>query len=729
MKFKKGFCVFPVEKRKKKSHILDQHNAATDSSAQIAKWAKRWPGCNWGLACEKSGIVILDIEKAGLKEWAKITNRNEDPQTYRVMTGGGGVHYYFQAKPGMRYKRLLISDFDKIEIKHRNGTVNIPPSITSKPYRAVDEKQKIAEVPLWLEDMMERVIVKKKKKKARYKFAYIKKICDALQEVTFGYNDWLRIGMALHHYFKGSDKGYELFESITFGINYEEGDENEASIKWESFKNDSEGGDTVTIRTLIRLARDLGCDMPNPAEGEITPSFEKVEVVPQWINETNGMSTTDNISFLVDDINKQGLFMFKDGDIGQLTTEDDGQKSFKILKPNNFKNVLMSYRYRFFPDPEKLEPSYKPASQMWLQHKRRTTYHDVAFSPKEMPGYLNLWSAIPCKAKWGDTTELEFYIKEILCNGHQGKADYVTKYLAHLVQKPHEQSPISLVFIGVEGTGKGLLTDGLMKGILQRFQYSIQERSILKARFNKPLAFRFLTVLNESTWKGDKELHNALKRLTGGANLQLEEKFGGFYEVRNYSRYMITANEKDTIHLGIGNRRFLVIENSEKYNNHPRVKKLWGEVKTGELVNIFYDYLLCQDLTNFKPFDYPNHLDDGAIETKIESLNSVGRFWYDLFFENPAQIVGKKGIEKKAVFEAYKVYEDITKGYQKDIDSTKFWLQTRKVVGGFRQKRLRVEGELQLVLREPLEKLRDRFKEITRINSISDLEKEQYEIR
>ncbi len=64
-----------------------------------------------------------------------------------------------------------------------------------------------------------------------------------------GYDEWVRVGMALHHETGGSEEGFELFCSVS-------DDPDEAKSKWRSFGRADSSSNPVTARALIKLAKD-----------------------------------------------------------------------------------------------------------------------------------------------------------------------------------------------------------------------------------------------------------------------------------------------------------------------------------------------------------------------------------------------------------------------------------------------------------------------------------------
>lgn len=68
------------------------------------------------------------------------------------------------------------------------------------------------------------------------------------------YDDWVLVGMALHHQFQGEDRGLELWHEWSQGAaNY---DDTALDAKWQSFSDARQGGSTVTMATFVKKARE-----------------------------------------------------------------------------------------------------------------------------------------------------------------------------------------------------------------------------------------------------------------------------------------------------------------------------------------------------------------------------------------------------------------------------------------------------------------------------------------
>jgi hypothetical protein len=137
-----------------------------------------------------------------------------------------------------------------------------------------------------------------------------------------------------------------------------------------------------------------------------------------------------------------------------------------------------------------------------------------------------------------------------------------------------------------------------------------------------------VTVLDEASWYGQHELVNVLKSLTGNDTMTVEEKFGGRYQIENFSRYIVTSNDIEAVKIEKNNRRFLVLEMSE--NHRHLCGPLWERVKDGSACRVLYGHLLRHSIEGFQPWEFPEELDVQGHATKIKSMGPIGEFWADV---------------------------------------------------------------------------------------------------
>lgn len=110
----------------KHPRISKGFHVATTDKKQIRAWWTRWPHANIGMATGRpSGLVVLDVdEDVGIKSMNKIDE--PVPDTYTVVTQGGGLHLYFKAPD--HEVRGRIRFLPGLDLRGDGGYVVVPPS-------------------------------------------------------------------------------------------------------------------------------------------------------------------------------------------------------------------------------------------------------------------------------------------------------------------------------------------------------------------------------------------------------------------------------------------------------------------------------------------------------------------------------------------------------------------------------------------------------------------------
>lgn len=76
------------------------HQDATTTATVIEQWWAAWPDSNIGIACKPSSLAVLDVDPrhGGDESFVDVERQHGPlPETWRVLTGGGGLHLPFQA--------------------------------------------------------------------------------------------------------------------------------------------------------------------------------------------------------------------------------------------------------------------------------------------------------------------------------------------------------------------------------------------------------------------------------------------------------------------------------------------------------------------------------------------------------------------------------------------------------------------------------------------------------
>lgn len=693
----RGWRLIPICPNDKKPLIKIE--GATCDLETIGKWLCKWPDCNWATRMDWAGLVCVDVDvkHGGMKAWDELSLAHPPLVTLTQRTGSGGRHYLFKAKEGLEYGRKLrhpttAREIEGIDIKWRGYILLDPSKNQNGPYFWINPFGPILDYPEWLAPLMEKP--KRLALEARdfnFSDSFVAKLVEHLCGADMDYHQWVRAGMAIHSAMP-DEEGLELFMELTRrSPRYRPEDEESAPKKWSGFKE----GD-ITSGTLVLLANELKITIPNPdAESDkrafMIASMGKIDATIEMAKDdwllVDGAYLCSNRELLVKKMNDFGLAVIKNnvGSVfAEISEKGHGQKD---VRAHNETTLKYSWAPYFFVQ-KKVTATGKesllttPAYQVWAQHSQRQEYTEIAFDPKGAcgPGALNLWSDIPCGESEGDIEGFKWLVEKALCNGNKVMSEWLFDFLAHIFQRPEEKPTVVPVLIGDEGTGKGLLCDGFLGRMLKNFYLRVSTATNVSHRFNKPLAFRLVTFIDEAVWRGDANEDGILKNLIGSDTLSIEEKFGAIYSVNNYSRYFLASNNAQAVAVGRTNRRFVVIESNPEVAGRPELfKSIWNEVRRGPILEAVHHWLLNRDISHFDPFNLPKGNIMGE-EAKLATAGVVASFWAEVM-EFPVELWQKENILTLSA--AYLHFKEFCKEGMwsaRNIGQHKFTIETKKLV-------------------------------------------------
>ena len=161
-----GYHVFPLQRNGKKPLAGSSgFKDATTSEGRIKAWAELHPGCNWGIACEPSGLAVVDVDdkdgKSGSSTLAVYEVENGDLAPFMtVYTPSGGRHLYFRGTcPSSQGDRGGLGP--GLDTRGTGGYVVAPGCVTSQgKYRIEGSHLRRAEehphVPEWITEHLTR---------------------------------------------------------------------------------------------------------------------------------------------------------------------------------------------------------------------------------------------------------------------------------------------------------------------------------------------------------------------------------------------------------------------------------------------------------------------------------------------------------------------------------------------------------------------------------------------
>lgn len=358
----------------------------------------------------------------------------------------------------------------------------------------------------------------------------------------------------------------------------------------------------------------------------------------------------------------------------------------------------------------------KSKAKIWLASKDRRQYQGITFDPttKEHKGNLyNIWKGFAIEPIKGSCELYKNHIKNVICAGNLDYFNYVWKWLARLIQRPDEIAT-GLILMGKQGTGKNTFVEPLGK-LFGSHYLPLDNIQQLLGQFNFHLKNAVLIHANEAIWGGIKKDIGVLKAMITDQFSVIEGKGKDRIVVRNFKHVIISSNEDWPVHLDRDDRRFLVLQISDKHKEDiPYFKAINKELENGGLENLLHE-LIKEDITDFNPRILPQNAD--AFSVKLMSASSAEKYIYealshgcfDLGNSTPNQS-WNSSISCESVYKDYKIWCE-QQGLKSEV-SQRFGNTLYKLIPSITKGRPKSDGIRQYRYELPLlEKAREEFQQ------------------
>jgi len=238
----------------------------------------------------------------------------------------------------------------------------------------------------------------------------------------------------------------------------------------------------------------------------------------------------------------------------------------------------------------------------WFKDAYKRKYDKYDSFPKDelCPSYVyNMWEKFPvqnmpvvnnAKTKKG----LEWFLNHInvMVDYNEIHADFVKMWIAQMFQYPENKS-IHLIFIGLEGSGKGTFVkffETLMGGSHRCWECTNPQEYIF-GKFNDMMKKAFLVVLNEADKSGTFHALNRMKALVSDPTIDIQPKGKTSYTMRSCHRFMSFSNNPDPNHK-LKRRDFTMRMSDDKINNVSYFNEGNEYAKCLEVAKAIYDYFM-----------------------------------------------------------------------------------------------------------------------------------------
>lgn len=287
-----------------------------------------------------------------------------------------------------------------------------------------------------------------------------------------------------------------------------------------------------------------------------------------------------------------------------------------LSTPNDFKDRYANRKYNGIN-----------LGKFWFEHSHRRQYDGIVFTPgKETPRQYNLWRGFDVEAVEGDCSLYLKHIEENICKGNKAIYNYVIGWMAYTVQRPDDLVGTSIVLKGKQGAGKGIFAREFGRLFGSHFTH-ISQSSHLTGKFNAHLKQTVLLFADEACWGGDKQAEGPLKALITEPTLLIEAKGQDPITVKNHVHVLVSSNNDWVVPCGPEERRFLVVEVSEKrMQDGEYFKAIQEQMDNGGRGALLF-YLMNYDLANVDLRKLPKT--EALFEMKMQSASPVLKFWYE----------------------------------------------------------------------------------------------------
>ena len=360
----------------------------------------------------------------------------------------------------------------------------------------------------------------------------------------------------------------------------------------------------------------------------------------------------------------------------------------------------------------------------WIKYEGRREYNGLVFDPSEKKpsDYYNLWAGFAYKPIEGKWNLFESHILNVIANGDREIYYWILAWMARIIQDPGGEKPgTAIVMRGKQGTGKGIFVNSFGK-LLGKHFLQVAHASQVTGRFNSHFKDALFVFVDEGFWAGDKQAEGVIKNLITEPFLTIEQKGKDIIKVENHVNMMIATNNVWAVPAGLEERRFFVIDVSDKHKqDHQYFKAIVDQMKNGGTEAMLYD-LLNMDISQINLRVFKQTI--GLFEQKVYSMSIFERFWFERLKEGvlvPLKTdekeqyndAGWREISRKRFHKIYLAFAETNKE-RYPMTLTQFGIALRKMCRNIGTSRLNEDNSRPWGYKfPPLKECREEFEKIT----------------
>ena len=241
----------------------------------------------------------------------------------------------------------------------------------------------------------------------------------------------------------------------------------------------------------------------------------------------------------------------------------------------------------------------------WFKDAFKRKYDKYDSFPKDelCPSYVyNMWEKFPVQLMPSVTNEktklgLDWFLNHItvMVDYNEIHANFVKMWIAQMFQYPENKS-IHLIFVGLEGSGKGTFTrffETLMGGGHRCWECTDPQEDIF-GKFNDMMKKAFLVILNEADKSGTYNANNKMKALITEPTINIRPKGKTSFTMKSCHRWMSFSNNPDP-NTKLKRRDLTFRMSDSKINNVAYFNEGNSYAKDLDVAKAIYDYFMTYE--------------------------------------------------------------------------------------------------------------------------------------
>jgi hypothetical protein len=244
----------PDDPKSKKPLTKHGFKDASTDERQILRWWTRWPNALVGVPTgSPSGLLVIDIDPDGID----FLLAHEELGIGRRHNTRRGFHFLFRAPDDVRIRCSAGKLSDGVDVRGESGYIIWWPATGQEA--SGPDIETLPPVPAWLLELLSKEESRTAPQLSSPPSAStttpdgFRRIEEALtkRNADCGYDEWVRVGMSLHHESGGSEEGFCVWDTWSKRGRKKYRGTHDLRTHWNSFSSEP-GKNVVTAGSILR---------------------------------------------------------------------------------------------------------------------------------------------------------------------------------------------------------------------------------------------------------------------------------------------------------------------------------------------------------------------------------------------------------------------------------------------------------------------------------------------